>query len=158
MGSRIRFRAAVLFAFYALLPFTWGAASCAENPARLGARDLSILRADGSSVTLRAEIADNDAERQRGLMHRKEVRDGEGMLFVFESDQPLSFWMKNTLVPLSIAYIASDGRILEFHDMTPLSLAPVNSERSVRYALEVPQGWFSRARLSIGDRLILGEN
>lgn len=158
MGSKIRFRATLLLAFCATLTIGWGTASCAENPARLGARDLSIRRADGSTVTLRAEIADNDAERERGLMHRKEVREGEGMLFIFESDQPLSFWMKNTLVPLSIAFIASDGRLLEFHDMTPLSLAPVNSERSVRYALEVPQGWFARARIAVGDRLILGGN
>ncbi len=152
-SSARRVRLLTLFAF-ALL--SWGAAvSCAEAPKRLPARDLSIRRSDGSVATLRAEIADDDEERGRGLMHRKEVRDGEGMLFVFQADQRLAFWMKNTLVPLSIAYIASDGRILEFHDMTPLSLAPVESSRSARYALEVPQGWFSRAGVSIGDRLIL---
>lgn len=129
--------------------------SCAADVKRLPARDLAIARADGSSVSLRAEVADDDAERTLGLMHRKEVRDGEGMLFVFESDRQLAFWMKNTLVPLSIAYAASDGRILEFHDMTPLSLAPVESSRAARYALEVPQGWFARVGVSVGDRLIL---
>jgi uncharacterized protein len=133
------------------------AASCAEGVQRLPVRELSILRTDGSSVKLSAEIADDDAERSLGLMHRKRIADGEGMLFVFESDRLLSFWMKNTLVPLSIAYIASDGRILEFHDMTPLSLAPVDSERSARYALEVKQGWFERSGVRIGDRLILPE-
>lgn len=156
MGSKLPRRAvrlSILFAF-AFLP--WGTAvSCAEAPKRLPARDLSILRSDRSVVTLRAEIADDDGERNLGLMHRKEVKDGEGMLFVFQADQQLAFWMKNTLVPLSIAYIASDGRILEFHDMTPLSLAPVKSTRSARYALEVPQGWFSRAGVSVGDRLVL---
>jgi uncharacterized membrane protein (UPF0127 family) len=108
-------------------------------------------------VKLSAEIADDDAERSLGLMHRKKIADGEGMLFVFESDRLLSFWMKNTLVPLSIAYIASDGRILELHDMTPLSLAPVESERSARYALEVTQGWFERSGVVVGDRLVLPE-
>ena len=90
-------------------------------------------------------------------MRRKEVRDGEGMLFVFESDRKLAFWMKDTLVPLTIAYAASDGRILEFHDMTPLSLAPIESSRAARYALEVPQGWFSRVGVAAGDRLLLEE-
>jgi uncharacterized membrane protein (UPF0127 family) len=73
------------------------------------------------------------------------------MLFIFDRDQVLSFWMKNTLIPLSIAFIASDGRILQIKDMEPLSLSTVNSDRSVRYALEVPRGWFSRAGIAIGD-------
>jgi uncharacterized membrane protein (UPF0127 family) len=63
--------------------------------------------------------------------------------------------MKNTLVPLSIAYIAHDGRILDIFDMEPGNLNPVKSSRSVRYALEVPQGWFSRAGIVIGDKLDL---
>jgi uncharacterized membrane protein (UPF0127 family) len=79
------------------------------------------------------------------------------MLFVFQSDQLLSFWMKNTLVPLSIAYISHDGRILEIYDMQPGDLNPVSSSRSVRYALEVPQGWFNRSGLGVGDRLEIPE-
>jgi uncharacterized membrane protein (UPF0127 family) len=63
----------------------------------------------------------------------------------------MSFWMKNTLIPLSIAFIATDGRIIEIKDMEPLNLSPVQSSRSVRYALEVPQGWFSRAGIGVGD-------
>ena len=107
----------------------------------------------GGVVRVTAEIARTDAQRQQGLMHRKELKDGEGMLFIFERDQILTFWMKNTLVPLSIAYIASDGRIVEIYDMQPGNLDPVRSSRSVRYALEVPQGWFSRTGLGPGDRL-----
>jgi uncharacterized membrane protein (UPF0127 family) len=85
-------------------------------------------------------------------MYRKSLDDGKGMLFVFDRDESLSFWMKNTLIPLSIAFIASDGRILEIRDMEPESLTPVHSSRSVRYALEVPQGWFDRAGVKPEDR------
>ena len=115
-------------------------------------RELAIEGSRGK-VTIMAEIAQTPGQREQGLMYRKELKDGEGMLFIFERDQMLSFWMKNTLVPLSIAYIASDGRILEVYDMQPGNLAPVKSSRSVRYALEVPQGWFSRAGLGPGDKL-----
>jgi uncharacterized membrane protein (UPF0127 family) len=77
------------------------------------------------------------------------------MLFIFENDQMLSFWMKNTPTPLSIAYIDYAGRIRDILDMTPYSLADINSTVSVRYALEVPQGWFDRAGISKGDLLTL---
>jgi uncharacterized membrane protein (UPF0127 family) len=100
-----------------------------------------------------AEIASSPGQREQGLMHRKELKDGNGMIFVFERDEVLSFWMKDTLVPLSIAYIAQDGRILEIHDMQPGNLNPVRSSRSARYALEVPQGWFDRVGIVPGDRL-----
>ena len=116
-------------------------------------RDLSIAAQGGSITTIKAEIARTDAQREQGLMYRKTLKDGEGMLFVFDKDEPLSFWMKNTLVPLSIAYISSDGRILEIYNMEPGNLNPVQSSRSARYALEVPQGWFDRARIVPGDKL-----
>jgi uncharacterized membrane protein (UPF0127 family) len=77
------------------------------------------------------------------------------MLFVFERDQMLSFWMKDTLIPLSIAYIAYNGRVLEIHDMKPRDLTSVRSGRSARYALEAPQGWFERAGIRPGDTLVL---
>jgi uncharacterized membrane protein (UPF0127 family) len=100
---------------------------------------------------VKAEIARTEQERSQGLMNRDRLNDGEGMLFVFERDQVLSFWMKNTRIPLSIAFIASDGTIVEIQDMQPHSLQAVQSSRSVRYALEVPQGWFSRAGAGPGD-------
>jgi uncharacterized membrane protein (UPF0127 family) len=87
-------------------------------------------------------------------MGRQSLKDGEGMLFVFDRDHILSFWMKNTLIPLSIAYIAYDGRILEIHDLEPQNLLAVRSNRSARYALEVPQGWFARMGIRAGDMLI----
>jgi uncharacterized membrane protein (UPF0127 family) len=88
-------------------------------------------------------------------MYRKKINDGEGMLFIFEQDQVLAFWMKNTLVPLSIAYISGDGRIIEIYDMEPGNLMSVRSSRSVRFALEVPQGWFGRSGIEPGDKLDL---
>jgi uncharacterized membrane protein (UPF0127 family) len=78
------------------------------------------------------------------------------MLFVFETDEALSFWMKNTYIPLSIAFIGSDGFIHEIRDMQPQILEPVQSLAPARYALEVPQGWFSRAGIAPGSRLVVG--
>jgi len=121
----------------------------------LETRDLSIERAEGGPVLIRAEIARTPDEQQRGLMFRKSLADGRGMLFVFDREQILSFWMRNTLIPLSIAYIRSDGSILEIKDMIPLDENTVSSSRSVRYALEAPQGWFDRAGVKAGDRLLL---
>jgi uncharacterized protein len=109
----------------------------------------------GPAIVL-AEIARTEVERERGLMFRRALDEGKGMLFVFDKDDMLAFWMKNTKVPLSIAYISSDGTIRQISDMEPYSLATVKSERSVRYALEVPRGWFERAGVKVGDRVGLG--
>jgi len=113
----------------------------------------ALLKAGGASIL--AELALTADEREKGLMFRKDLPEGKGMLFVFESDQRLAFWMKNTTIPLSLAYLSSDGTIREIRDLEPLSLAPVQAERSVRYALEAPRGWFERAGLKVGDRFEL---
>jgi hypothetical protein len=84
-------------------------------------------------------------------MFRKSLPDGEGMFFIFDRDQVLSFWMRNTYIPLSIAYIASDGIIIDILNMHPHDETRVTSSRSVRYALEVPQNWFSRTGVQEGD-------
>jgi uncharacterized membrane protein (UPF0127 family) len=112
-----------------------------------------VIESGGGQIAVMAEIASSPGQREQGLMYRKELKDGNGMIFVFDRDEIMSFWMKNTLVPLSIAYIAYDGRILEIYDMEPGNLNPVRSSRSARYALEVPQGWFDRAGVAPGDRL-----
>ena len=92
-----------------------------------------------------------------GFMERTSIPAGTGMLFVFDRDQILSFWMKNTPTPLSIAYIDSSGRIRNIFDMTPYSLASVVSTTSCRYALEVPQGWFSEVGVKVGDKVDLSQ-
>jgi uncharacterized membrane protein (UPF0127 family) len=128
-------------------------ASCAEK--KLPVSTLTIAARGGGTVTVRAEVARTGEQRERGFMERKNIPDGTGMLFVFDRDQVLSFWMKNTPVPLSIAYIDSRGVIRDILHMTPFSLQTIESSVSVRYALEVPQGWFDRAGISVGDRLVL---
>jgi uncharacterized protein len=108
-------------------------------------------------VQIVAEIAATETERERGLMFRTTLADGTGMLFVFDKDQQLAFWMKNTKIPLSLAYISSDGTIRQIVDLEPESLASVQAERSVRYALEVPRGWFGRAGVKVGDKVSFGD-
>ena len=134
---------------FVLLLLYFSLTSCSGQ--RLAVRDLTIER-DGLQIAVgKAEIARTNEERNKGLMYRKKVSDGEGMLFVYEGDQVLSFWMKNTYIPLSIAFISSNGRIIEIKNMYPHDESSVLSGRSVRYALEVPQNWFSRAGVQTGD-------
>lgn len=106
-------------------------------------------------ATLRAEVADEEHERIAGLMYRSELTEGRGMLFVFPVPQPFGFWMRNTTIPLSIAYINAAGVIREIHDLQPLDEVPVESTfRDLVYALEVPQGWFSRKKILPGDKIL----
>jgi uncharacterized membrane protein (UPF0127 family) len=107
-------------------------------------------------ATVEVELAKTETERNTGLMFRTTLEDGKGMYFIFERDEVLSFWMKNTLVPLSIAFISYDGTIIDIRDMHPNDTRPVQSSRSVRYALEVPQGWFGRTGIKPGVRVSLG--
>ena len=123
--------------------------SCSNQS--LPVREIPIERDGKALAVVKAEVAEKQEDRSKGLMYRKSLADGEGMLFIFESDQVLSFWMKNTYIPLSIAFIALDGRIIDIKDMYPKNETTVSSSRSVRYALEVPQGWFSRAGIKVGD-------
>lgn len=123
--------------------------SCAKS--KLQKTTLKITKKDETEVSLIVEIAKTPKEREFGFMERKNIPDGTGMIFVFEKDQILSFWMKNTPHPLSIAYIDSNGKIRNLNDMTPFSLSPVVSTSSVRYALEVPQGWFEKESINVGD-------
>jgi len=104
-------------------------------------------------VPVEVELARTETERNTGLMYRLTLEDGKGMFFIFETDQVLSFWMKNTYIPLSIAYISFDGTIIDIRDMHPNDTSSVHSSRSVRYALEVPQSWFDRAGIKTGDKV-----
>ena len=126
--------------------------SCAGcKTKKLPVIDITITRSDGTTTIVKAEVAEKEEDRNHGFMERKNIPDGTGMLFVFEKEQILSFWMKNTPHPLSIAYIDSRGQIRNIYDMTPFSLTPIKSTSSVRYALEVPQGWFTANNINIGD-------
>lgn len=114
-----------------------------------------IQTGSGRNIPVKAEIARTDEQRSYGFMNRKKIPDGTGMIFVFEYDQILSFWMKNTPTPLSIAYIDSSGKIRSIFDMKPYSLESVKSTTSARYALEVPQGWFTANGIKNGDKIDL---
>lgn len=105
-----------------------------------------------SAVTV--EIADTQPEREKGLMFRYSVPPDNGMLFVFEHEQNLSFWMKNTFIPLDIAYISSKGIINEIYRMEPLDYSVVYpSKKPAKYALEVNAGWFKKNGIKTGMKL-----
>jgi hypothetical protein len=100
------------------------------------------------------ELATNDAERERGLMYRKELPEGRGMLFDFQHDRPVAFWMRNTYIPLDMIFIRGDGRILSIAENTqPLSDALVPSGGPVRAVLEVIGGTARKLGIAPGDRV-----
>jgi uncharacterized membrane protein (UPF0127 family) len=102
---------------------------------------------------IEAQVAASPQERQTGLMHRKEMPAHEGMLFVFEQPATQCFWMKNTLLPLTAAFVADDGTIVNLADMKPLVEDSHCSAKPVRYVLEMNQGWFDKRGIKAGARL-----
>lgn len=105
--------------------------------------------------TFQVEIADTAESRRQGLMFREDLAPDEGMLFIFPDSQIRSFWMKDTPLPLSIAYISARGRILEIRSMVPYSEEPVRSRFPARYALEVNRDRFEEVGVSEGDEIDL---
>jgi uncharacterized membrane protein (UPF0127 family) len=103
----------------------------------------------------RVEVARTDAAKAQGLMHRRSLGPRQGMLFVHEADEHLSFWMKDTTIPLTLVFLSRDGRILQIAELKPLSLKPITSEWAARYALELPQGTMDRLDVRVGDRVEL---
>ncbi|MBI5367453.1 MAG: DUF192 domain-containing protein [Planctomycetes bacterium] len=128
------------------------AGGCDGEPQRPGLTSIRV-----GSTPLFIEIVGTVASRAKGLMHRRELPEDQGMLFVYPNPRKLRFYMKNTLVPLSIAYLSPDGTIADIHDMRPLDLATVPSDGEAQYALEVNQGWFARHGVKPGDRVELPE-
>jgi uncharacterized membrane protein (UPF0127 family) len=142
---------------------------------------LTFTNTGGTKVPLVVEVADDGGEMSCGLMHRTELPEDQGMIFVYTEDANGGFWMRNTLLPLSIAYTAADGRIVDILDMAPVpapgntpfrlpngSIVPVGDGQQAppgavwatypprgpyRYAIEVNQGWFARNKIAIGDHV-----
>jgi uncharacterized membrane protein (UPF0127 family) len=110
-----------------------------------------MVRFPAANAFVLVEIARTDAERQRGLMERTRLDDGAGMLFVFPGTSTAPFWMKNTLIPLSIAFISEERVIVDIQDMQPLDETLHFPAARYRYALEVPQGWFARSGVTVGQ-------
>ena len=109
------------------------------------------LRIQGHRVL--AEVAATEQSRTTGLMYRFSLKPDSGMLFVFGTPQPLAFWMKNTYVPLSIAFIDADGRIVNIEDMAPQTEDTHCAQRPARYALEMERGWFASRGIKPGTKL-----
>ena len=107
------------------------------------------------SAELQVAVAETAAEREQGLMHIKGLPCNHGMLFKFSQEKILSFWMKNTSIPLSIAFIGENMQIVEIQDMEPLDEKPIKSTKVAKYALETNKGWFDRNNISVGDKVSL---
>lgn len=100
-----------------------------------------------------AEVAHTSAQLQQGLMQRREMAAHRGMLFVFESDSAHCMWMRNTFIPLSVAFIDAEGRVINIADMTPQDETPHCASRPARYALEMNRGWFAARGVAAGTHI-----
>jgi uncharacterized membrane protein (UPF0127 family) len=115
---------------------------------------LAIVRLTAGGIhVIQAEVASSTDERATGLMFRREMDTNAGMLFRFEQPAVHCFWMQNTLLPLSIAFLADDGRVVNIADMKPQTTDSHCADKPVRYALEMNQGWFARRGIKAGSRL-----
>jgi uncharacterized protein len=134
------------------------AATTAAAPAEATrTADYRLEPADGDPVTVRLEVAADPATRARGLMQREEVPPGTGMVFLYPRDVAEAYWMKNTLVPLSIAFVAADGRVVSVAEMTPCKVDPCPSYPPAgpyRYAVELAAGAFGDAGVGPGSRVV----
>jgi len=123
--------------------------ACAQEPQT----NLPRVTLSAGMHQIDAQVAQTPDQRATGLMHRKEMPQHEGMLFVFERPSVQCFWMKDTLLPLSIAFIADDGTVVNLSEMKQLALDSHCSDKPVRYVLEMNQGWFARKGVKPGSRL-----
>ncbi|KKO19618.1 MAG: hypothetical protein DCC43_11430 [Candidatus Brocadia sp.] len=110
-----------------------------------------VLPINVAGIELEIELATTSEEQILGLMYRDTLDDDGGMLFVFPKEKHVSFWMKNTRIPLSIAFIKADGRIMQIESMKPYSLDSHVSREKVKYALEMKDGWFQARKVKEGD-------
>ena len=110
-----------------------------------------VLDINGHRLT--AEVAANDTARATGLMHRRMMPENRGMLFTFPQAAPQAFWMMNTYIPLSIAFIDENGTIINIADMKPLTTDPHPSAKPAKYALEMNQGWFAKRGIKAGVKI-----
>ena len=115
---------------------------------------LKIINSNGREVLAKVEIAETEAARAAGLMFRRILDENEGMFFTFPDNAKRSFWMKNTYIPLSIAYIGENMIINEIYDMKPLDTSIIyNSKKPAKFALEMKQGWFKKNSITVGSKI-----
>ncbi len=115
--------------------------------------DLPKVTLKAGMHLIHAQVASTPEQRATGLMFRSEMPANEGMLFVFEEPAGQCFWMKNTLLPLTAAFVADDGTVVNLADMKPRTLDSHCSAKPVRYVLEMHQGWFAKRGIQAGSRL-----
>ena len=116
---------------------------------------LKFINKYNKFVELRAEIADSAYKRSRGLMFRESLPKNQGMIFIFPGEKNRSFWMKNTYIPLSIAYVSKEGNINEIHNMKPLNTSiTYPSSLPAKFAIEVNQNWFKKNNITKNCRMI----
>ena len=115
--------------------------------------ELPVVQLAVGMHLVRAELADSMGTRMEGLMFRKSMPQGSGMVFVFEETAPHCMWMKNTLIPLSVAFIDEAGAIINIADMQPHSEQSHCASRPARYALEMNKGWFAQRGIKAGVKL-----
>lgn len=133
----------------ALLPFHTLVASAQEGPQL----DLPRVQLTAGMYQIDAQVASAPVERQIGLMNRASMPQQEGMLFVFEVPATQCFWMKNTLLPLTAAFVADDGTVVNLVDMKPQTTDSHCSSKPVRFVLEMNQGWFQKRGFKAGLKL-----
>ena len=147
MKPTLVLRACLWLAFVSSQASTW-AADAPGKPQQLPTTTLGI-----SFYSIKAELAQTERQREIGLMHRTAMGANDGMIFVFERAGTQCFWMKNTLLPLTAAFVADDGTIVNLADMKPQTTDSHCSEKPVRFVLEMHQGWFTKKGLNAGSRL-----
>jgi uncharacterized protein len=115
--------------------------------------ELPVVQLTAGMHAIRAEVADRMETRMTGLMHRKSMETNAGMVFVFDELAPHCMWMKNTFIPLSVAFLDQAGTIINIADMTPHSEQSHCATRPARYALEMNKGWFAQRGIKPGAKL-----
>jgi uncharacterized membrane protein (UPF0127 family) len=115
-------------------------------------RTVTLHASSGEEVKVRVEIADNQMARVIGLRWRESLPENRGMLFVYTNEEKRDFTMDDTVIPLSIAFMDSEGRIIDIQDMKPLEAGPYVSAKPAQYALEVNRGFFEEQGVKVGDR------
>lgn len=118
-----------------------------------GGRTGGLTTLDVAGHEVKVEVADDESERRRGLMHRDSLPEDRGMLFVYPEEQTLSFWMRNTDIPLDVAFIDRRGYIVDIQQMDPRTEEMHRSSRPAMYALEMNRGWFEAHGVEEGDRV-----
>lgn len=116
--------------------------------------NLQRIKLTAGMYLIDAQVALTPEQRQIGLMFRKDMPQQEGMIFVFEQATPQCFWMKNTLLPLTAAFVADDGTIVNLADMKPQTTDSHCSAKPVRYVLEMNKGWFAKKGIKAGSKLV----